>query len=81
MGAARIDQIFAFCPLISARCQGVGVGPGPRLLDVNSHSLQSCNPFISMFGNLSLPKGGDPWRGLEAVNLFSPFDGRARTVP
>ncbi len=48
MGAARIDQIFAFCPLISARCQGVGVGPGPRLLDVSSHSLQSCNPLISI---------------------------------
>ena len=57
MGAARIDQIFAFCSLISTRCQGVGVGQGPRLLDVSSHSLQSCNPLISMFGNLSLPKG------------------------
>ena len=80
MGAARIDQIFAFCPLISTRCQMVGVGPGPRLLDVSSHSLQSCNPLISMFGNLSLPKG-DQGAVLEAVNLFSPVDARARTVP
>lgn len=62
MGAARIDQIFAFCPPISARCQGVGLVRVQG--DVSSHSLQSCNPLISMFRNLSLPKGdhGAVWK-------------------
>jgi hypothetical protein len=78
MGAARIDQIFAFCPPISARCQGVGVGPGPRR---RQFALATVVQPIDIDVWQPIASEGRSWRGLEAVNLFSPVDARARTVP